>query len=236
MLEFHRNYKSIFPACSAAASYYALALANSVILWTSSGADHARLPLQSVGAQACRIPAQALPSKRAQLCPGKADFWVSMDTPCSFNTSRIALAFHCKALQMLQTWNRGWYRVQNCNSVLHQINYFMSTEARKTINLLLLWSFKSTGLLTWLLKCWALNTLLSSTHPEDSFVDSEPSFSAPCAGRSQGDSRTCSAVLRLPALPAPQLRGLLLGTIRWLPWCPEGNSWATTWKTHEKPP
>lgn len=56
MLEFHCNYKSIFPACSAAASYCALVLANSAILWLSSGADHARLPLQSVGAQASPDP------------------------------------------------------------------------------------------------------------------------------------------------------------------------------------
>lgn len=150
MLEFHCNYKSIFPACSAAASYCALALANSAILWLSSGADHARLPLQSVGAQASPDPvgSQSGPSQATR--PSGAQVKQISGFPQThffFHTTRIASAFHCKALQILQTWNRERYRKLNCNAVLRHISYFMLMEARKTTSLRLLWSFKSTGLL-----------------------------------------------------------------------------------------
>lgn len=75
MLELHRDYKSVFPDSSVAASYCSPVLANSAILWLLSGADHTHLPLQAVGAQVSppQDPSPGSPCNRAQLCPGKAD-------------------------------------------------------------------------------------------------------------------------------------------------------------------
>lgn len=68
----------------------------------------------------CRTPARGLPTNRVQLCPDKADLWISMYmrffSPVPQELPWFSTAKLCKYLR-LETG--GGYRKQNCNSVLH---------------------------------------------------------------------------------------------------------------------